>query len=208
MILEIFPLGPAETNTFLIGCSKTKKAVVIDPAQGSYSAVHAHVKKKNLVLEKVLLTHSHWDHIVDVAEFKMHDVLSVYIHAEDAGNLQNPGTDGLPLFFPIAGVIPDVYLEEGDEILVGELKVRVMHTPGHSPGSVCFYLPEEKTILTGDTLFEGAIGNLSFPTSQPELMPASLKRLSELPKETKVYPGHGDPTTIDKEKVTLECLNV
>ena len=207
MILETFPLGPAETNTYLLGCPKTKKGIVIDPAQGSYSIVHVAAKKKGLTLESVLLTHSHWDHIVDVAEFKAKDSLPVFIHAEDAGNLQSPGTDGLPLFFPVAGAVPDGYLDEGTEMLVGELKLVVLHTPGHSPGSICFYFPEEKILMTGDTLFEGAIGNLSFPTSRPELMVATLKRLSALPKETKVYPGHGEPTTIGKEKATFKCLD-
>lgn len=207
MILETLPLGPAETNTYLIGCSETKKSVVIDPAQGSYSAIHRLAKKKQLVLERILITHSHWDHIVDASEFKINDSLPVYIHAEDAGNLQSPGTDGLPLFFPIAGVVPDGYVEEGDEIDVGELKIVVLHTPGHSPGSVCYYLPKEKCVMTGDTLFCGAIGNLSFPTSRPEKMRATLKRLSELPQETTIYPGHGESSTIGRERETLQCLD-
>lgn len=207
MILETFPLGPAETNTYLLGCSKTKQCVVIDPAQGSYSAIHKVVKQKGVSLEKILLTHSHWDHIVDVAEFKSKDGLPILIHAEDAGNVQNPGTDGLPLFFPVAGALPDEYLDEGDEVRVGELKIVVLHTPGHSPGAICYYIPEEKVLFSGDTLFAGAIGNLSFPTSRPDLMPETLHRLSKLPKEVKVYPGHGEPTTIGKEKATFHYLD-
>jgi len=176
----------------------------VDPAQGSYEAVHRFLKKEPLTLECVLCTHSHWDHIVDASLFKKKDCLPVYVHSEDAGNLQTPGSDGLPLFFPIEGVAPDGYLEEGGKMDIGDLSLTVIHTPGHSPGAVCFYLGKEKILISGDTLFQGAIGNLSFPTSRPDLMEASLKRLAALPKETKVYPGHGEPTTIAKEERTLK----
>ncbi len=78
--------------------------------------------------------------------------------------------------------------------------IKVIHTPGHSPGGVCFYLPSEKILFSGDTLFRGTIGNLSLPTARPDLMWDSLKKLAALPPETKVYPGHGGPTTISAEK--------
>ncbi len=169
--------------------------------------MRAAAKKHELVLEKVLLTHSHWDHIVDAAEFKHKGGLQVFVHAEDAGNVEVPGSDGLPLFFPVAGVLPDGYLEEGDEIAVGELTLRVLHTPGHSRGAVCFYIESEQTLLSGDTLFKGAIGNISFPTSNPELMRTTLRRLKELPEKTKVIPGHGEATTIGQESETLKCLD-
>jgi glyoxylase-like metal-dependent hydrolase (beta-lactamase superfamily II) len=91
-------------------------------------------------------------------------------------------------------------LEDGQVLAVGEFQIEVIHTPGHTPGGVCFYLKEQKILFSGDTLFQGTIGNLSFPTARPARMWDSLKRLAALPKETRVYPGHGDPTTIGKEQ--------
>lgn len=203
MILEIFPLGFADTNAILIGCPITKKALLLDPAQGSCKLVMQRVEQSGLSLERVFLTHSHWDHIVDAAQFKNRYGIPLFVHPEDAGNLEVPGTDGLPLFFPIEGVKPDGYLADGDVYQVGELQLQVIHTPGHSPGSVCFYFPQEQVIFTGDTLFKGTIGKITFPNSSPQRMLTSLQKLAALPPETKVYPGHGRSTTIGQERQTL-----
>lgn len=97
------------------------------------------------------------------------------------------------------GLSPDGHLADGQIITLGELTLHVIHTPGHSPGGVCFYLPAQETLFSGDTLFAGSIGNLSLPTAQPDRMWPSLKKLAALPKHTKVYPGHGGATRIDKE---------
>ncbi len=199
MILEVFPLGPADTNAYLLGCSKTKRAAVIDVPLGSKILINR-AKELHLQIEMILLTHSHWDHIADIALLKEKLRVPVYIHREDAENLESPGADGLPLFFPVKGVKPDEYLQEGQVITLGELNIVVIHTPGHTPGGVCFYLAHEKTLISGDTLFRGTIGNLSFPTARPHLMGVSLKKLADLPKDTKVYPGHGEPTTIGREQ--------
>jgi glyoxylase-like metal-dependent hydrolase (beta-lactamase superfamily II) len=94
----------------------------------------------------------------------------------------------------------DGFLIEGQKLTVGDLDIEVIHTPGHTPGGVCFYLPKEKVLISGDTLFRGTIGNLNFPTSRPDLMWGSLKKLAALPADTKVYPGHGGSTTIGAEK--------
>lgn len=200
MILEVFPSGPLETNAYLVGCPKTKRAVVIDAPSESAEAISRRAKELSLHVEMILLTHSHWDHIADVSELKKLLKSPVYVHKDDAENLENPGTDRLPLFFPLKGVKADGYLHEGQVLNVGNLRFEVIHTPGHTPGCVCFYLPEEKTLFSGDTLFRGTIGNISFPSSQPALMWDSLKKLAALPFETKVYPGHGKPTTIGAEQ--------
>ena len=200
MILEIFPSGPLETNAYLLACDVTKRAVVIDAPFESADALLHHIKKLSLSVDMILLTHSHWDHIADVSFLKESLKASVYVHKDDADNLENPGIDQLPLFFPLKGVKPDGYLSEGQELIVGKLKITVIHTPGHSPGSVCFYLSSEETLISGDTLFRGTIGNLSLPTAQPAAMWVSLKKLAVLPAATKVYPGHGGSTTIGAEK--------
>ena len=155
---------------------------------------------KRLYIEKILLTHSHWDHIVDVAALKAATGAKVFVHAEDAENVRNPGADRLRAMLEVQGVEPDELLSDGQVVEVGQLKLEVLHTPGHSPGCVCFYLAEEKLLLSGDTLFRGAFGTLSVPTAEAERMWPSLKRLAKLPLDTRVIPGHGKETTLGREQ--------
>jgi hydroxyacylglutathione hydrolase len=199
MILEVFPSGPLETNSVLLACSRTRHAAVIDVPPDSYDFLCDSIEKQTLSLQMILLTHSHWDHIGDLAKLKKKFNVPVYVHAADAPNVENPGVDGLPRFFPIAGVKPDHNLEDGQMLTLGDLQIRVIHTPGHSPGCVCFYLEKEKVLISGDTLFCGAMGRLDLPTSKPALMPSSLKKIAHLPKDTRVIPGHGEETTIGDE---------
>jgi hydroxyacylglutathione hydrolase len=189
-----------ETNAYLLGCSKSRHAVVIDAPFESSGPLLQRIKDLSLSVDMILLTHSHWDHIAEVFVLKEKLNVPVYIHKDDAENLESPGADHLPLFFPLQGLKPDGYLHEGQGLSIGELSLIVLYTPGHSPGGVCFYLPDEKILFSGDTLFRGTIGNLNLPTSRPALMWESLKKLAALPAETKVYPGHGNPTTIGAEK--------
>jgi len=200
MILEIYCCGPALTNCVLVGCPKTREAAIIDVPFDSSDQLLDAIDSLNLSVKMILLTHSHWDHIGDVKHLKKKLKVPVSIHEEDAENLKIPGSDGLPLFQEVKGVIPDHLLKDGEKIKIGELEAEVIHTPGHTPGGVCFYFHKEGLLIAGDTLFKGTIGNLSFPTSDPSKMWDSLKRLSELPKETRVISGHGEETQIGREK--------
>ncbi len=199
IILEVFAAGPLETNTILIGCPKTHHALVIDCPPQSASWIEEQVKALGLQVDKILLTHSHWDHIGDVARLKKTLKAPVWVHAADAPNVEAPGSDRLPLYFPIEGVTPDGNLTDGQMLNVGDIQIQVIHTPGHTPGSVCFYLPKEGILISGDTLFKGTIGRLDLPTGRPELMKGSLTKIGTLPPHTRVYPGHGEPTTIKAE---------
>jgi len=199
MIVEVFPSGPFETNAYVVTCSDTSCCAIIDPGVDSESAISHYLSDSGLKLEKILLTHSHWDHIGNVAKLKAKYQVPVCIHALDTPNLEQPGTDGLPCWLAIEGVSPDQLLEEGDLVAVGKLQFRVIHTPGHTPGGICFYCEEQQVLFSGDTLFQGAIGNLSFPTANPKLMWESLDKLAVLAPETRVFPGHGPATTIGDE---------
>lgn len=200
MFIQAFPCGPFETNAYIAACPKTKKAAIIDPAPASASVLTEFLTANQLTAEKILLTHSHWDHIADAAKLKKSLNIPVYVHALDVPNLQKPGSDQLPCWIAIEGIEPDGLLDEKSKITVGDLEFEVIHTPGHTPGSLCLYCQNEGILFSGDTLFRRSIGNLSFPTSQPELMWSSLDKLSRLPAETKVYPGHGPATTIGKKE--------
>ncbi|WP_213157022.1 MBL fold metallo-hydrolase [Parachlamydia sp. AcF125] len=199
MIISAFPTGPFETNAYVIGCPKTHQAAIIDPGVGSAKVIASYLASQGLTPTFILLTHSHWDHIAEVLPLKNQYHIPVAIHPLDSPNLEHPGSDGLPCWIAFEGVIPDQFLDEGQQITVGQAIFTVIHTPGHSPGSVCFYCPQEHLLISGDTLFQGTIGNLSFPTSQPEKMWNSLDKLTQLPASTKVYPGHGLETTIGAE---------
>ena len=105
----------------------------------------------------------------------------------------------IPSWIKIEGITPAALLKDRDIVGIGEINWRVIHTPGHSPGSICFYCPDEELLISGDTLFKGTIGNLELPTGEPERMWPSLQKLSLLPPTVHVFPGHGGPTTIGAE---------
>ncbi|MFZ4773418.1 MAG: MBL fold metallo-hydrolase [Chlamydiia bacterium] len=191
-------LGPAETRTLLLICPETNETVVVDPSFYSFHHFSPIIRDRGLTLKMVWLTHSHWDHIADIAKF--HDLgAPVFVHPLDQGNVIAPGSDGLRAPKVIESVREPKNFQEGDTLRFGSCHCLVMETPGHSPGSVCFYFPKEEILLSGDTLFRGAIGRLDLPTSRPELMRGSLNKLNLLPENTLVYPGHGPTTTIREE---------
>jgi len=195
--VQCFPSGPFETNAYLLSCSETGKGVFIDPAPGSAESLTQ--AAGGIVVEAVLLTHSHWDHIGDLKKIKKTFGIPVYVHKNDRGNVVSPGCDGVPLMMKIEGVEPEFDLKEGQVISVGHLNLKVIETPGHTPGGVCFYIEKEKILFAGDTLFKGSIGNLSLATANRADMWQSLEKLEKLPPDTVVYSGHGPSTTIGDE---------
>jgi glyoxylase-like metal-dependent hydrolase (beta-lactamase superfamily II) len=197
--LFCFPSGPLGTNCYLVICKKTKQAAVIDPASDSWLLVTRACEKSGATLTKVIITHSHWDHIADAAKFVKAQHIPVLIHEEDAPNLRNPGADGLSCWLSIEPVEPTAFLKEHGSLSVGDWQCRVIHTPGHSPGGICLYDQADKILISGDTLFKGSLGRLDLPTGEPERMWASLKKLALLDPDTQVFPGHGPPTTIGNE---------
>ncbi len=201
MALKIvnFPTGPLSTNTYIIYCTETRLAAVVDPGLQCHGRVDEFIRKFDLIPQKILLTHSHWDHFGDAAFLKEEYDIPLYVHKMDAENVEDPGADGLPLFYPIKACLPDSLLEDGQLLQLGNHTLQVIHTPGHSPGGVCFYCKEEGVLLSGDTLFKGTMGRVDFPSASPDAMSLSLKKLSKLPADTKVYPGHGNSTTIGAE---------
>jgi len=195
--VQCFPSGPFETNAYLLACLETSKGMFIDPAPGSFENLTN--ASAGVKIEGILLTHSHWDHIGDLKKLKTSFDVPVYVHQKDRANVVKPGSDGLPLMSPIEGVEPEFDLKEGQIITIGHLELKVIETPGHTPGGVCFYLEKEKILFAGDTLFKGSIGNLSLPTADRSAMWKSLEKLEKLPADTVVYSGHGPSTTIGDE---------
>jgi len=197
MEIEKIVSGPIDNNTYII--FSDNKAAVIDPSFDTIELIKKYLQKNNLKLEKILLTHSHWDHIAGVKALLDEFDLDVYIHILDSQNLIRPGSDNIPLFYKVEGSKPTHFIEDNDIIDIGGIKLKVIHTPGHTRGGVCFYNVNEKILFSGDTLFNGSYGRVDLPTSNASDMVKSLKKLSALPKETQVFPGHGKKTTIQKE---------
>jgi hydroxyacylglutathione hydrolase len=130
--------------------------------------------------------------------------IPIYVHPADRENLHNPGSDGLPLFAPITGVKEAIGLSDGQNMQVGNLSFEVIHLPGHTPGGVGFWFYDHNLLISGDTLFKGTIGNVSFPTANRNHMKESLARLAKLPPSTRVIPGHGKSTTLAEESWILQ----
>ena len=197
MIFDMLETMPYTTNCYLIGDEGTGAAALVDPG-GDREKLLEMIERRGLRLEKILLTHGHYDHVREVAALaEAAPELAVYIHLADTG----AGKD--PRLFPVIPVGLS-HCEEGDTLSVGSLEVRVLHTPGHSAGSVT--LLAEGYMLCGDTLFAGSCGRFDFEDGDQGTLLASLARLGRLEGEWQVCPGHGPLTTLERERQTNPFL--
>lgn len=186
MKITTIPLGLYQTNCYIL--AEGDRCLVIDPGEEA-DKVLGFLEKQGLTLEAILLTHGHFDHVGAVKTLAAETDCRVYLCQEE---LALPGamTAG-PLFYT------DFY-KEGDRLTLAGLSFEVLHTPGHTPGSVCLRFDEH--LFSGDTLFAGSCGRTDFPGSSPRDMVCSLSRLAKLEDHLRVYPGHGSSTTIGEEK--------
>ncbi len=175
MIFEQIPVGNMQNFSYLIGDGESKEAAVIDPGW-EIEKILKTAKKHNLKVKHILITHCHYDHIHDIKEIADATDAAVYVHNEDKGEIKNKGIEKIRT------------VSDGDKISVGKVKIEVLHTPGHTPGSVC-YLVENK-LITGDTLFVENIGRTDFPGGDAKIMRKSLDRLKKLDEKIEVYSGH------------------
>ncbi len=204
MILERLVIGLVETNCYIVGCDETKKGLIIDPGDEADKILKT-IKKNKLDIEYIINTHAHIDHIGANKKLKESLNAKICMHEEDIKFLENsslnlsdfapPGSQDEFLPFPQ----PDITLHDGSRLNIGNLEASILHTPGHTPGGISIVI--NNCIFTGDTLFLGSIGNKSFPLSDYKLLTESIKnKLLTLSDDFIVYPGHGSPTTIGKEK--------
>jgi hydroxyacylglutathione hydrolase len=199
----MFTVGIVSTNCYLVGCTETKEALIIDPGINTNSEAEkilAEAKKHSLKIKYIVNTHGHPDHTSGNKIMKESTGAEILIHEYDAPKLTG-GSGGLLSFFGLRSTSPpaDKTLHEGDIIQVGTIKLKVLHTPGHSKGGISFL--SDDLVFTGDTLFAGSIGRYDFPdASYKELMHSIKEKLAPLPDHVKVYSGHGPPTTIGQEK--------
>lgn len=205
--IEWFASGPLHNNTYLVMSTSSEDAVVIDPGPQSANRLIDMALSRGKTVSAIWITHSHWDHIADCSSIAQQCHAPIMAHRLDIENLLHPGSDGLALWVPVPPVASPTPLNDGDMLHVGPSAWRVIHTPGHSPGSICLYNSEEGILFSGDTLFHGTMGNCSFPTSSPFLMGQTLEKLCSLPPETRVFPGHGLSTTIGNELSWMRLIS-
>ncbi len=202
MYIKQFQMSDFVVFSYLVGCQKNKEAVVIDPA-GDVEIILDDAAKHNFRITKIVNTHGHIDHIMGNADLKKKTNAVIIIHEADAHLLTAYSSYNLKMFDAQPSPSPDVLVKDGDTISFGEEKLRVIHTPGHSQGSMCLYA--KGYIFTGDTLFVEGVGRTDLPGgSWPKLLDSITKKLFSLPDETVVFPGHNygyRPTsTIGDEK--------
>ncbi|MFO7965801.1 MAG: MBL fold metallo-hydrolase [Desulfobacterales bacterium] len=180
-------LGPYGTNAYIIVCMGTKESAVVD-APGEPQKVHTALQET--FPKFILMTHHHMDHTGALAQLKSDLKAPVAAHASDAGQMP---------------VQPDILLKHGDDIRIGNLTLHVLHTPGHTPGSICFY--RAPFLISGDTIFPGGPGKTWSPASFLQIKTSIEEKIFVLPEQTRVFPGHGEGTRIGKEKEAYRAFS-
>lgn len=201
MIVRSLPVGPLQANCYVLGCRQTHHAAVIDPG-GDVDRIISVLEKEGLELKAIINTHGHMDHVGGNKELKAVTGADLMIHKLDAPMLGQTSRMGAAWGIRVEdSPPPDRLLEDGQVIEVGNLTIKVIHTPGHSQGGICLYVESEKALFVGDTLFAGSIGRTDLPGGDYGTLISSIQtKLFSLPEETMVYNGHMQSTTIGREK--------
>lgn len=194
-------LGAVSTNCYLVYNESTKKAVIVDPADNAQFILNK-CNELGITPEAILLTHGHFDHIMAAEDVRRSFHIKIYASETEDAMLSD---SGLNLSGGWAGkqtsFHADVLLKDGDELELIGFRWKVIETPGHTTGSVCYYVPEEEVVFSGDTLFCESYGRTDLPTgSSSQMVSSLLDKVFAMPDDTMAYPGHGDTTTIGYEK--------
>jgi glyoxylase-like metal-dependent hydrolase (beta-lactamase superfamily II) len=195
-------VGLLQTNCWIIGSRQRGEAIVIDPGEQA-ADIAAVARDMGVKITRIIGSHAHFDHVMGAGDLQniVGDLPPFLLHGNDEPLLQDvPGTSlrvvGKKIEVPPP---PAEYLKDGDDLEIAGISLKVFHTPGHSPGSVAIYAPDAGLLFSGDTLFRESIGRTDFKYGDPQAIERSIRRLYELPPETRVQPGHGYETTIAHE---------
>ncbi|HEX2033345.1 MAG TPA: MBL fold metallo-hydrolase [Chloroflexota bacterium] len=191
------PLGPLGNNSYLITVPGRRRALVVDAPSGIQEVLLPTLRERQLTLELIVTTHQHFDHVAEAGPLAAATGAGIAAHrleGELAARTTSPSGD------PEGGPLPlSRELDDGDVVELQGVSLRVLHTPGHTPGSICLYLPQPPLLFSGDTLFAGSFGRYDLPGGDPHRLREALRRLAALPPPTRVLPGHGRTTTIGAE---------
>ncbi len=201
MIHEVLPVGPLQCNCSILGDEATREAMVIDPGD-DIANVLAVLQKHNLTVKQIVITHAHIDHVGGAMKLRRLTGAPILLNENDYALLKMLDVQAAWLRMDTPeNVEIDQSLSHAQTLQVGSIVSNVLHTPGHTEGSVCLYFPTEKKLIAGDTLFAGSIGRTDLPGGSFQKIISSLKgHLLALPDDTVVYPGHGAITTIGEER--------
>jgi hydroxyacylglutathione hydrolase len=207
-VVIVQPSGPLRTNVVLVGDPERREAIAIDPAIPSLSTIVGAAAEQGWRIVLAVVTHGHWDHMGELAALSEHvrrheqRELPIGVHPLDQDRLLHPRPIAAP--FPIPEVVPSRELRDGETIHAGRVALRVLHTPGHTEGSVSLHDQSAGVLFSGDTLFRGAWGRTDLPGGDERALLESLQRLATLDPATRVIPGHGAETTIAAESVWIQ----
>jgi glyoxylase-like metal-dependent hydrolase (beta-lactamase superfamily II) len=207
MLLEYRAAPPFMENGYVLGCEETREGVIIDPGASTDELLEI-VTREKLTIKHILLTHAHLDHISGVATAKAATGAPTMLHASDRPLYDSVVQQGMMFGIRVDQQPPvDAFYDLSKTITFGRYEVRVHHTPGHSPGGVCLEIVGTPTLIVGDTLFAGSIGRTDLPGGDYDALINAIRTvLFAFPDETTAYPGHGDPTTIGRERRTNPFL--
>jgi len=202
--LKIFVFNAFQVNTYIL-YNDSKECIIIDPGcstQEEFNVIDAFIKENKLKPIAYYNTHCHIDHVVGNCFIDKYYKIPLGVHKAGLSFLKTSKITGLAFGFHIEKVVkPALFLNDGDEVKFGNSVLKVLYTPGHVNGSVCFYSEKDKFVIVGDVLFHHGIGRTDFPTGDYDLLISSIKnKLLTLPDSTTVYPGHGESTTIGDER--------
>lgn len=200
MNIDCLAVGPLQTNCYVISDELTLEAIVVDPGDEADRILRL-IRGKNLIVKMIICTHAHFDHVGAVSELKEEtkarialnrDDLEIYERAQDQAAFWQYSIEQPPA--------PDLLLADQDKVTVGHLNFEVLSTPGHSPGGICLY--GEGVVVSGDTIFAGSVGRTDFYGGNIDELKKSFLEILSLPPETRILPGHGESTTVAREKVS------
>jgi len=198
MVIKELVLGPLDSNCYLIVDEHTKETLVIDPGDEPDRIIDL-IHENSLQVKYIICTHAHFDHVSAVSDIKKETGAPIIIHQEEQEIYRNTREQAVLWGFEVDDLPePDMFVSEGNELEIGGLRFKILHTPGHSPGGICLF--GEGVLVTGDTLFAGSVGRTDLHGGDIIQLKKSFKRLMSLSEKTRILPGHGPETTIGKEK--------
>lgn len=196
--IKRLPVGALEGNCYIVYNEDSREAMIIDPGDEPDRIMDL-IRKDGISVKYIVCTHAHFDHVGAIPDLKQETGAKIIMHEDESQVYEAAKKMAAMWGFYIEDMPkPDIFVQEGDHIELGDMKFEVMHTPGHSPGSMCLY--GHGILFSGDTVFAGSIGRTDFPGGSLENMRKSFRRIISLPEETEILSGHGPKTTVEREK--------